>query len=81
MAALLLILIVAVTTAGCVCLALAQTKPWTAVYGRTGPKRQNGRNFLIVGYGLLGLSLVLSIFRETVEMALLLWPLIMALTG
>ncbi|MEM6899997.1 MAG: DUF3325 domain-containing protein [Pseudomonadota bacterium] len=77
----LLALILAVTTAGCACLALAQAKPWMAVYGRTGPKRQNGRNFLLIGYSLLGFSLMLSILRETVEMAFLLWPLTLALTG
>lgn len=78
MAGLLVILIMLSATLGCACLALAQSKPWRAVYGKGAPERRNGAVFLYAGYGLLGLSFLFSIVRDALEMAALLWPLALA---
>ena len=79
MAGFLVILVIVTATLGCACLALAQSKPWKAVYGRRAPERRNSSVFLYAGYGLLGASFLFSLARDTFEMAVLLWPLALAL--
>ena len=78
MASLLFIIALLSATLGCACLALAQSKPWKAVYGARAPKRRNGAVFIYTGYGLIGLSFLFSLARDSFEMAALLWPLALA---
>lgn len=77
MSAVLAVLVIVSAIFGCACLALAQTKPWKSVYG-AGVARRNDRTFLCTGYGLLALSFLFALARETFEMAVLLWPLALA---
>ena len=66
---------------GCALLALAQGKPRQAVFGRRSSiVLQKGR-LLLLGYGLLGLSAAVFLMVESLEFAVLLWALGLAVGG
>ncbi|MEM6414602.1 MAG: DUF3325 domain-containing protein [Pseudomonadota bacterium] len=61
---------------GCCLLALSQDKHWRTVSGQEGPSRKPMTRTL--GWLCIGLSLVLSIFRDGCSFAGLTWPLVLA---